>query len=564
MWMEYDGFLWVTLRLKDSVPGRQVDSVRIVAEMPSEQATLYQTFSRAHAGWIEDDAIQLPWLPHAGDCIANFYHWMGNEDRGLGFTYTSLEHWAPKAPSGFCTIEPGTETVRYGANIIEQPTALEGKPWLLGIQATPIKPLPPDYHSMLTSSYTWQKWHAWRRMPGNVDTLIIWPPGIMPGLNAPYNVDAERLRAATEDCHASGIAALFTACPQKVSAQSADFEDYRLEWETQPESVLNWEGVTQHQNCGKSYTLRKWLFYGWAKEIVERFGMDGVYYDGWQAGQIACANPHHGCGWVDSEGRRQVTVPVLEGREYNQRLCMFLEDHVRSPYVVPNTAPERKSYPGYHYRIHSWEFVPSVMGFATQWLTGEFSGYPLKGPSTLTPEGTLGKCLGLGLYRSRCLSTNWGVPNLFHVLIWEHTEDHPTDRQTVMAYAWLLPHGTSPGEVQYMNQNIVTEISQILMRNEARKARFTPGWRGNGLLRILSPVDREVMVATWDHLPEQRLLAVVSNLKVDAAQTVRLCWTGPWRPVVRDARSGEAVQMKDGELTVELQPESFVLLEVGE
>ena len=46
-----------------------------------------------------------------------------------------------------------------------------------------------------------------------------------------------------------------------------------------------------------------------------------------------------------------------------------------------------------------------------------------------------------------------------------------------------------------MNQNTVTEISQILMRNETRRAR-SPGWRDNGLLRVISPVNREVMVAT--------------------------------------------------------------------
>lgn len=561
---EYDGFLWIILQVRDALPGRKVQSFRVVASLDPAQTTLYQTFSRPLAGWIGPEPIRLPWQASPTEPIVNFYHWFGDEDKGLGFTYTSLEHWAPLAEDNFCTLESSPEARIYRINLVEKPVAMEGKIFQFGLQATPIKPLPPDYHSMTAATVQYEPWKAWLQMPENVDLALVWPApnGVtMKGLQDPYHINGPAMEEVARYVHGKGIAFVGVAsCPQKISPLNDEFEDYREEWQCLPESILEWEGIPHYQNCGRSYTLRKWLFYGWAVENVQKFGLEGVYYDGWQAGTMACYNPHHGCGWVDEQGNRHLTVPVLEGREFNQRMILFLEDHVRSPYGRARAAPPRKGFPQYHYWIHSWEFVPSVMGFATEWLTGEFTGWPLEGPSMLTPEGTYGRCLGLGLLRSRCLSTNWGVPNFFDTVMWEHTENHPTDRQTLMAYAWLLPHGVPLGQLGYLNQKTVLEISKILLRFESRQARFTPGWRPNPYWVIEKPRCREVLVATWDHSPREKVLAVVSNLQVDKEQTVTLRWIGFADPNIHNARTGEPLALQDGQLQVKLAPESFLLL----
>ncbi|MBM3500082.1 MAG: hypothetical protein FJX74_15610, partial [Armatimonadetes bacterium] len=371
LWMEYDGFLWVVLTFAQSDPAGRVDALRLEVELPRAGATLYQTFSRPHTGWIGDPPIALPWFANRAEHIANFYHWLGNEDRGLGFTYTSLQHWAPRSDEAFCTIEPGSDTVTYRVNLIESRSSLEGREFQFGIQATPIKRLPPDYHSMVSTGLDYRDWAAWKRLQDGLDSVVIWPPGHMRGLNDPDHVDADALRASVAYVHDRGLAALFTGCPQKVSPLADEFEALRGEWLVHPESVLDWEGTPHYQNCGRSASLRQWLFHGWGPGLVEACGLEGIYYDGWQTGQIACSNGRHRCGWTDAQGMRHATVPVLEGREFNQRMGMFLEDHVRSERVAPSSAPERGDFPDHHYRIHSWEFVPSVMGFATSWLTGE-------------------------------------------------------------------------------------------------------------------------------------------------------------------------------------------------
>ena len=564
MWVEYDGFLWVSLRVADAVQGRKVDGLRVVSVLPAAQTTLYQTFCRPLTGWIGDKPIKLPWLSVPGESTVDFYHWLGDEDKGLGFTYTTLRDWSPLSEDNFATIVPGQGEVQYRVNLIEQPASLDGRRFEFGVQATPIKPLPPDYHAMLGATLQYDPWRAIQQIPEAIDATLIWPQetGAMPGLNAPYNVKPDVMRQATKYAHDKGIAFLGMAnCPQKVSAQSADFDDYRLEWQALPESVLNWDGVPQVQDCGKSYTLRKWLFYGWAIENVRKFGLDGIYNDGWMAGTMACSNPHHGCGWTDAKGQRHLTVPVLEGREYNHRLLLFLEDNVKSPYIPPRAGAPRPGFPQYHYRIHSWEFVPTVMGFATQWLTGEFTGYPLQGQSMLTPEGTYGKCMGLGLLRSRCLSTNWGVPNTFHALMWEAGEKDP-NRQTLMAFAWFLPHGVPLGEITYMNQETVVEIEKLLLAFGTRTATFTPCWRANPYVEIEGAHPREWVVATWDHGPQKPVLVVVSNLEVDKPADIPLRWKGFAGAKVTDAQTGEAVAVTDGKLTVRVEAERFRLLKV--
>ena len=561
-WLEYDGFLWVTVGFPNAGAATEVESLRLVCDMPVDEATLYQSFSRPHAGSVTDDRVEFPWMTHPTEKIANFYHWIGTEDRGLGFTYASLEHWAPRSEDAFCAIAREGDVVTYTANLIEEPGRLDGRVFEFGIQATPIKPLPPDYHSMVSTGLDWHEWAAWQEMTDNVDSVVIWPPNHMPGLNAPYSLVDDSVKKHVAYIHERGTAALFTGCPQKISPHSDEFEEHRADWLTKPESVLDWEGTPHYQNCGGSELLRKWLFFGWALGIVERFGMEGIYYDGWQTGQIACYNPRHGCGWEDERGDRHVTVPVLQGREYNQRMAAFLEDHVDSVHVTPETAPDRDGFPDYHYRLHSWEFVPPVMGFATSWLTGEFSAYPLRGAGTLEPDGTFGKCLGLGLFRSRCLSTNWGVPNLFHPVMWEHTENHPTDRQTQMAYAWFLPHGVPVGELRYMNQNTLKRIYGVLTEYETRRAAFTPAWRPDPYLSVESPTTPEILLATWSHQAAKRVLAVVSNVSVDSTETVRLRWAGAWQPAIADAMTDRVVPVVDGRLAVELGPESFVLLGV--
>ncbi|MCC6446460.1 MAG: hypothetical protein IT210_23785 [Armatimonadetes bacterium] len=559
MFIDYDGFLWVDLRCATRPKAGSIDSLYITVPFKADSARLYQTFNRALAGWIGAKPIQIPWYASKQEHIVDFYHWFGEEERGLGFTYASDKDWRPESRDNICTFVPGRRLHMYRMNLVEKPVRARSLRYQFGIQATPIKPLPPDYHSMAGSTLSYGAWRAWEKMPGNMDILLIWgePTGTMRGLNDPLHVP-DTLKDYLAYPHRRGVAATGPAtCPQKFSSYADEFEDYLGEWETLPESILNWNGIPHYQNCGHPESLRRWLFSAWAGN-VRRFPMDAIYFDGWQTGQIACANPHHGCGWTDEAGERHVTIPVLEGREFNRALALFLEDHIRSRFIPPETAPARPNFPRYHYWIHSWEFVPSMMGFATLWLTGEFTGYPQRGASMLTPEGSYAKMMDIGFFRARSLSTHWGVPNLFDPLMWEHEEFPKTDRQTRMAFAWFLPHGVPPGLLEYMNHNTVGQVYGVMQKFGTRRARFFPAWRKNPYISILSPSQPDVLAAAWER--EGKVLAVISNLQASREAEVGLRWLGPASPRVTDALTGQPVSMHKNRFEVRLPPENFALL----
>ncbi|MCS7224868.1 MAG: DUF6067 family protein [Armatimonadetes bacterium] len=561
--LEFDGFLWLRLEGKDESGRRRPVQLRIIASLPAPTTTLYQTFSRPLAGWIGSEPIPFSWVCDPNNNIVNFYHWFGDEDGGLGFTYSTLENWVPLPNDTFATFFPGPDHHRYVIHLLEQPLTLDGRSFLFGIQPTPIKPLPPDFPMIKGATLFTEPWRAIVRLAHDTDMTLIWPVPVtkaMKSLNDPFHIDHSIVDESRKTARSLGIPFVGVAhCPQKISPLIPEFSQYADDWKVIPESVMDWEKIPHYQNCGKSYTLRKWLFYGWAIENVLKRGWDGLYSDGWMTGQIACSNPRHGCGWTDQHGRRHLTVPVLEGREFNRVMALFLEDHVRSP--LPSTAPQRPGFPRYHFWIHSWEFVPPLMGFGTAWLTGEFAGWPLKGPSMLTPEGTYARSLGLGLFRARCLSTNWGVPNLFDPLMGEASENHPTDRQTRMALAWFLPHGVPIGLFEYLNSNTFVRIMEIFLNFQARKAQFYPCWRENPYLSIDDPKDKEIVLGLWVHPDQKRLLAVVSNLKESQEAAVRLLWKKPIIPILRDAETGDSIR-PDGSLfpLPPLSPENFRLL----
>ena len=556
---DFDGFLWFELSLKN--PARNVTFSWLRAEFPlrPSQMRLYQTFRPGAdgAGAIGSSPIQLGWL--VNDWVANFYHWFGNEDRGIGFTYSTLENWKPASLSNFCTFVPGAPHPVYRLNLIESPAPADGLRFEFGIQATPIKPLPPDYHSMVADrAFAWPSSLAWLAMPGNIDMMVIWNTDIMQGLNDPEHMNAAVLTQRVQMYHDRGVAAVGPAsCPQKISPPMTPFNDFFLEWQRLPEDVLTWDGIPQYADCSRAASYIDFLTFTW-RSVMQTYSLDGFYFDGWLGGQFHCRNTHHGCGWVDGNGNVQPTVPVLESREAMKRFAIMMEDTVSSPFTPPLDAPARPGFPKYHYWVHTWEFVPPIIGFATEWLTGEQPYGCLYGNTS----ASYAQCWGLDLFRARCLSTAFGVPNyLFNGLLTEAGDPPPDDKQTWMSFAWALPHGVPQAWLVNMNQTVVKQIYSVLRGFGVRRASFVPCWRENPFFEWASPPGREDVFATWER--NGRVLLVVSNLRTfngGSPSTVRLRWKGFPNPSVRNMLTNTNLPLNNNILEVTIPPERFALI----
>lgn len=556
---DFDGFLWFEIRITN--PKRNVTFSWLRAQVPlrASQMRLYQTFRPGAdgAGAIGASPIQLGWL--VNDWVANFYHWFGNEDRGIGFTFSTLEKWKPASLSNFCTFVPGSPASVYRINLIESTTPADGLRFEFGIQATPIKPLPPDYHSMVADrAFAWPSSLAWLAMPGNIDMMVIWNTDIMQGLNDPEHLNSTVLNQRVQMYHDRGVAAVGPAsCPQKISPPMTPFNDFFHEWQRLPEDILTWDGIPQYADCSGATSYIDFLTHTW-RNVMQTYSLDGFYFDGWLGGQFHCRNPHHGCGWVDDNGVTQPTVPVLASREAMKRFAVMMEDTVTSPYTPPLDAPERPGFPRYHYWVHTWEFVPPIIGFATEWLTGEQPYGCLYGNTS----ASYAQCWGLDLFRARCLSTAFGVPNyLFNGLLTEAGDPPPDDKQTWMSFAWALPHGVPQSWLVNMNQNVVKQIYSVLRGFGVRRANFIPCWRENPFFEWVSTPAREDVFATWER--NGRVLLVVSNLRTfngGAPATVRLRWKGFPNPSVRNMLTNTNMSLNNNVLELIIPPERFALI----
>ena len=562
IWIEFDGFLWITMNIKNP-ENKKIEVLKIEVPIESKYAKFYQGFHHEKSGLIKED-IKIPWMIDINNTIVNFYHWFGNEDKGIGFTYSTLKNWFPENYENFCSFLK--ERNIYLINLIEKTIDLPDLTYEFGIQATPVKPLPEDYHSMLGDSLLFNKWmYTWQN-PENIDILVCWGDPmnkkLMIGLNNVTNFGEEILNGYIEYAHEKGIAITAPAvCPQKILYLMPPFEDYKEEWKKYPESILNWAGIPHYQNCAKAESYLRWYFNSWV-ENIKKYNFDGIYFDGWLGGTMACNNIYHGCGWIDKNGNVQVTVPVIEGREFHKALANFMEENINSPYIPPKTIGNRENFPKYHIWIHSWYFVPPIMGFGTIWVTGEFIGYPKKGPSTFTPEGTIGKQMDIGEFRVRGLSTHFGVPNLYHPCIWEAEENPKTDRQTRMILAWFMPHGIPIAFTHYLNHNTIKKVYGIRKEFGDRKSNFIPCWKENPFFDIVQPKQEEILIATWDKLPEKKVLAVISNLLVNKEIEIILKWKGFENPEVFNPLTNEKLRMENNIFKFKISPEDFILLEI--
>ncbi|MFH1615565.1 MAG: glycoside hydrolase domain-containing protein [Planctomycetota bacterium] len=572
MHMDFDGFLWTEMKFSDPEKAVKFKELRIDVPMSADNIRYYQFNSFDHAGAVGEKAIEIPWRqyrmgnPNPYPQYPNYYHWFGTEELGLGFAYSSLKDWKPNSFKNYCTFSPGEKVSVYTMNIRQSPVSADGLVYSFGLQATPIKPLPRDWHCRISDSASPGRENFDRDMNTPVDWVILWQSNygfgtVFKGLHDTENWDAAAVGNAVERYHKVGIALVGPGCcPQKIQKSMSPFKDYFREWVRWPLDGNRWDDVWNYVDCPGAGSFMDFITWSWQKSL-KKSNLDGVYFDGWLGGQISCNNPDHGHGesWVDDEGNIHGPVPLLEAREAMKRFAVMLEDTINSTFVpAAGSAAEDDKFPHYRFAVHSWEFVPPITGFATDWLTGEFVAYTP--PNCLQPNQSYAQSMGIGKLKTRCLATNYGLPMVFDTLLQEGSGQ--ADKQTKMAFAWFLPHGTGilPGG---MNPQFTVRLYNVLGNFGARLADFTPAWRhgDNKYLQWASPVDENDVFATWQR--EGKVLAVLSNLRTfNGGETshVTLQLKGFTDPKVTNALTQEQIPVKDNIITLDIEPETFVLV----
>jgi len=497
-WAEYDGLLWVDVALRARGTPLAVDTCRIEIPLRRDGDMYYHGVTdRSMTGRADVGKREFPF---------QYYFWVGSCERGIGFVTESTKGMAPGRDGCVYRLLPGPDSLLFQVNLIESPVSRGELSWSFGLQATPVRPLPPDYHSWFTANY--ERSNALvREFGANMDFATLWPfrwPEGKRWVNAfcdMMGVDAERLKPLVAEIHAEGTPVIIYHAPMNFTdGARPEHDTYACEWMTEPRARWKAYDFVQTRACARS-SYTDWQLYGLRKTLRET-GIDGFYFDGASSGP--CTNRHHGCGWVDEKGKVHPTWPVLANREFNRRVMTILYEEVEKRKVRSPAAAARPDWPGYYNMIHiSGAVCPPQFAFNTCYFCGEwFKGRIKQGKG-------YEELLTLHTFRPRYLSQPWGVPNFFLPITRESVAGATETSQTECILAYMLPHGV-PLFARYLSRAVRGPVMRAMIDFNTRAAEFTPCFRANENLRLDAGHNRNVLLATWER--EGRILLVVSNV----------------------------------------------------
>ncbi len=216
--------------------------------------------------------------------------WLGDDQRGL--------MWFAESAAGWHSSETPIEVTRAGdvtqliIHFVDRPETVTRKQLIFGLQAKPVKPIPAG----------WREWRVERVETRRSTTpRVEWEKDGLPiqwRMLSPLDGNKFSFRPATpRRCKRRALSAITRSRP--TPREREPFADYML------------------------YGIAQW---------VKQHGVDGVYFDG--AGPpVPCANPLHGHGWLDANGKRQPTYAIFGLRDFYKRLWVMLSERVSEPVV---------------------------------------------------------------------------------------------------------------------------------------------------------------------------------------------------------------------------------------
>jgi hypothetical protein len=269
-----------------------------------------------------------------------------------------------------------------------------------------------------------------------------------------------------------------------------------------------------------------------AQALVRYPGVAGLYTD--TDGVLADDNALHGCGFEDAFGQRGVTFGILAKRRFAKRMA-----------AIVRQAPGGRGY----WMSHSHaQLVPPVHGFADFWHPGE----ELRSQAVRNPF----------FYVDGLDPTAWRVEyrgessGVVHIFLPElASPPDPAATQAMLAMAAVNDVNVA---AVFSDRSAVGESWGLRKRLGLLDADFVGHWEPSCPVKVATGN----ATASAYRTAEGWVLAVANPLA--RAQTIRLRLDreriGPAVTEAVDARTGDRLPIREGELEVSLAPRGFTYL----
>ncbi len=324
--VEFDGFMTFDLELD----GADIPIDRFWVELPlgREHASEYNLGYYFNSGRGSDDTPYSHGLPGGGmtgeGFSIGFNHsvWLGSQTRGLEWVAETAEHWRFADRGRVLDVEPdaeGTTTLRM--RVIDRPSRMDSPRYRWGLAVGPVRPFAGasnGFH-ILQRDYLNGSAGDWpdigRRMGANwVIVHQQWNRDFIHGEPFREIPGVEARAALVRKLEEGGMKSIFYTGWNGMTPRMADWPCFGEAMRRVP-TRFSYGGFKPCTRGG----FVEYLTAG-AAWMREHAGVSGVFLDDTATPQ-PCANPFHGCGFVDPDtGERIVTRDIWGRRDLFKRL----------------------------------------------------------------------------------------------------------------------------------------------------------------------------------------------------------------------------------------------------
>ncbi|MFH0795665.1 MAG: glycoside hydrolase domain-containing protein [Candidatus Omnitrophota bacterium] len=369
-WMEYDGLTVSNLKLIPPKGGWQVQSLLIKIPLRPDLAKYIRTPRR------------IPWNGERWESEFLPYVWVGTEYEGFDWFMPSDANWLYKKGEKTVILnkDPGNTTVTL--KIISTPVLVNiPLDYQIGFQATPVKPITEDVRCIRAGTFWAPGYKHNYNGDGKMNATLHTYTGIYHGIHFP---PAPGIREDVGNFFQNKIRLFYYMHTFTTDGNDPVYKFFEKEWQ----NPRAWGSGFLKPVCAgaKSYTdYLRWQ----AHEILSRLpeASYGIYVD--IDGLYFCGNQNHGCGYTDAFGRKGLTTPFLQTREYYKRLLAicrhtpkpkgFLWLHQHDYLVLPYDSFGDLWFPGEQYSLgvytNPWFYMETLDPVAWRVeLSGRASG----------------------------------------------------------------------------------------------------------------------------------------------------------------------------------------------